>query len=134
MIRFWSSYRRKGVWMTMKRGKPTIVLDFDGVIHSYKSGWKGPDVIPDPPVEGIKAAIEKLRKTYRLVVVSSRCLHDEGIDAIRQWLQTYDITVDDVTGQKQPGVVYVDDRAITFDGHADLLYEKIKAFKPWHKK
>lgn len=30
-------------------GKPILCLDFDGVIHSYASGWKGADVIPDPP-------------------------------------------------------------------------------------
>ena len=28
--------------------KPILCLDFDGVIHSYISGWKGADVIPDP--------------------------------------------------------------------------------------
>jgi len=28
--------------------KPILCLDFDGVIHSYSSGWKGADVIPDP--------------------------------------------------------------------------------------
>lgn len=29
---------------------PTVSFDFDGVIHSYRSGWKGAAVIPDPPV------------------------------------------------------------------------------------
>ena len=32
--------------------KPILCLDFDGVIHSYSSGWKGAAVIPDPPVDG----------------------------------------------------------------------------------
>ena len=32
--------------------KPTIILDFDGVIHSYTSGWQGADVIGDPPWRG----------------------------------------------------------------------------------
>ena len=41
---------------------PTVSFDFDGVIHSYRSGWKGAAVIPDPPVEGIKEVIEQLLK------------------------------------------------------------------------
>ena len=42
--------------------KKIVVMDFDGVIHSYKSGWKGVTEIPDPPVEGVKEFIEELRK------------------------------------------------------------------------
>src|SRR5690348_3599913 len=37
---------------------PIICVDFDGVVHSYSSGWKGVSVIPDPPVPG---AIEWIR-------------------------------------------------------------------------
>ena len=36
--------------------KQTVVFDFDGVIHSYSSGWRGETVIPDEPVTGIKEA------------------------------------------------------------------------------
>ena len=36
------------------RYKRTIIVDFDGVINSYISGWNddGPLALPDPPVEG----------------------------------------------------------------------------------
>lgn len=46
--------------------KYTVVLDFDGVIHSYSSGWRGKTCIPDPPVPGIREEIYKMRQIYRL--------------------------------------------------------------------
>lgn len=116
------------------KGKPTVVLDFDGVIHSYTSGWQGIDLIPDPPVEGIREAINALRKRYRLVVVSSRCRETKGLEATRDWLKENHIDVDGVTYEKEPAIVYVDDRALTFDGDAGSLIKKIQHFKPWHKR
>ena len=116
------------------RVEETVIFDFDGVIHSYKSGWKGATVIPDAPVKGIKEALWGIRKHYRVVVVSSRCYHPGGIEAIRAWLDQHGITVDDVTGEKPAAVVTVDDRAICFDGKPDTLLEKIRDFKPWNKR
>ena len=111
----------------------TVVLDFDGVIHSYTSGWKGIDVIPDPPVPGIRAAIDSLREKYSVVVVSARCRDPKGKEAVRRWLSLWEITVEDIASQKPPARVYVDDRAICFDGDARALIEKIETFKPWWK-
>ena len=116
------------------KGKPTIVFDFDGVIHSYTSGWKGLEIIPDPPVAGIREMIEKLRKKYRLVVVSSRCREMKGKVAVQKWLREQGIEVDGVTNTKEPAVVYVDDRAVTFEGDVEKLQEQIRGFKPWHKR
>lgn len=113
--------------------KFTVVFDFDGVIHSYTSGWKGVDVIPDPPVAGIREAIAEIRKQYRVVVVSSRFRDEKGMQATIKWLEKNDIIVDDLSIEKQPALVYIDDRALTFDGNAAALLEKIKYFKPWHK-
>ena len=116
------------------RQRRTVVLDFDGVIHSYQSGWQGVDVIPDPPVPGMKETIEQLRRKYRIVVVSSRCREPEGISAIRQWLDKHRIIVDDISFEKQPALVYVDDRALTFDGDPSKLADKIDKFKTWYAK
>jgi hypothetical protein len=112
----------------------TAVFDFDGVIHSYTSGWKGATVIPDPPVPGIGAAIAEIRKDYKVVVVSTRSETDEGREAIAEWLDHWDIFVDGISATKPPAVVYVDDRAIQFDGNSKELYQKISTFKTWQEK
>ncbi|MDF2841688.1 MAG: hypothetical protein K0R00_114 [Herbinix sp.] len=114
--------------------KPNIVFDFDGVIHSYKSGWEGNNIIPDEPVPGIKEAIQDLRKDHKVIVVSTRCAEPGGIDAIKKYLQENDIEVDDVTDKKPPAIAYVDDNGINFDGDASTLPEKVRGFKSWLKK
>lgn len=115
----------------------TVVFDFDGVIHSYKSGWKGETVIPDEPVPGIKDSLRDIHKAgYEIVVVSSRCRTNEGMDAIHDWLLKYDLIkyVDLICKEKPPAIVYIDDRAICFDGHPETLLDKIQNFKPWNKR
>lgn len=115
--------------------KQTVVFDFDGVIHSYISGWHGAHVIQDPPVPGIKEAIDDIRASgYEVVVVSSRCVSNEGVDAIREYLREHDIHVDNVCKEKPPAIVYIDDRAICFDGKPESLLAQIAHFKPWNKK
>ena len=112
----------------------TVVFDFDGVIHSYTSGWKGEDVIPDPPVPGIKEAIADIRAAgFEVVVVSARTATTNGIYAIGKWLEKHGIEYDGVCTEKPPALVYIDDRAICFDGKPDKLLGQIQNFKPWYK-
>ncbi len=114
--------------------KPTVVFDFDGVIHSYKSGWQGAGEIPDPVVPGIAEAIEQLRGLgYKVVVVSTRCSCVEGLGAVRKYLRDNGIEVDDVMAEKPPAICYIDDRAICFDGDAGSLVNKVQNFEPWTK-
>lgn len=114
--------------------KKTVVFDFDGVIHSYTSGWVREDIIPDPPVSGIKEAIDGMRAAgYEVIIVSTRCACYEGMVAIHEWLRKYEISVDDVCKEKPPAICYIDDRAICFDGHPETLLEKVQNFKPWNK-
>lgn len=114
---------------------PTVVFDFDGVIHSYTSGWKGVDNIPDPPVPGIREAIAKIRAAgYRVVVVSTRCSELVGLVAIRRFMDENNILVDDISAHKPAALVYIDDRALCFDGHPEMLLDKIQEFKPWYQK
>ena len=112
-----------------------IQFDFDGTIHSYTSGWKGATEIPDEPVVGIRDAIDEIRQAgYKVVIVSSRTATDEGIQAIKDWLLKYNITVDDVCREKQAAYLTIDDRAICFDGKAKDLLSKINSFKTWQNR
>lgn len=126
------SYR--GEYLTMDP-KQTVVLDFDGVIHSYQSGWKGADIIPDPPTPGAADAVRILREKYIVVVVSSRCHQPGGIEAIKKWLQNWEIEVDLVSNDKPPHIVVVDDRAIRFNGNWQEVIDSVpSASIPWNKK
>ena len=114
----------------------TVVFDFDGVIHSYTSGWKGETNIPDPPVPGIQEALKEIHDAgYEVVVVSTRCKTVLGRMAIENWLDMYGMTqeVDKVCKEKPPAIAYIDDRAICFDGHPETLLKKIQSFQPWYK-
>lgn len=114
----------------------TVVFDFDGVIHSYTSGWQGPTVIPDPPVPGIREVLKQLKLWgYNIVVSSSRCEDRESKDAVNDYLRDCDLLkyIDLITNKKPPALCYIDDRALTFDGKVDGLADKIKNFEPWHK-
>lgn len=121
--------------MKLKVAKKTVVFDFDGVIHSYTSGWQGETVIPDPPVPWIRETIRDLREDgYKVVVVSTRAKNIDGCDAIYGYLNKHEIEVDDVTWTKPPAICYIDDRAICFDGQASTLVEKVKNFKTWQER
>ena len=120
--------------MSTKTSKPTVVFDFDGVIHNYRNGWKGPDIIDDEPVLGIRESLIDLKRAgYKIVVVSARCGYTGGKEAIIKWMDKYGLYVDDVVTEKPPAICYVDDRAICFDGHPETLLEKVKNFVPWNK-
>jgi hypothetical protein len=67
--------------------KPILVLDFDGVIHSYSSGWKGASIIPDAPVPGSIDFILSALKKYEVAILSSRSHQWGGKRAMKRWLK-----------------------------------------------
>lgn len=68
--------------------KKIICLDFDGVLHSYKSGWMGAEIVVDPPVVGaMKALMTYLDEGYEIHIFSSRTGQSGGLDAMRFWLR-----------------------------------------------
>lgn len=126
--------------------KPILCLDFDGVIHSYTSGWKGADVIPDPPVPGAIAFLREAVKRFRVAIFSSRSGQPGGQQAMREWLGRWQIEHresdhEDLSWcgliewptEKPAALVTIDDRALTFDGTWPSL-DALAAFKPWNKR
>ncbi len=120
--------------------KPILCMDFDGVIHSYTSGWKGADVIPDPPVPGAIKFLEEAVEHFEVHIYSSRSGQAGGINAMQDWLMKHTDKRSDLHVMiqwpifKPPAMVTIDDRAITFDGSFDGLLEQAKNFKPWNKR
>lgn len=120
----------------MTNWKPIVCIDFDGVIHSYKSGWKGIDIIPDPPVEGVFEDLKEYLKHFKVHIYSSRSSSRKGIHAMIEWFIDHGFEdVDELTfpTQKPPAFITIDDRAIQFNGVLPKP-EEIKEFNPWFKR
>ena len=66
--------------------KPILCVDFDGVIHSYTSGWKGADVITDVPVKGALRWLWKATEWFDIHVYSARSKEFRGREAMRAWM------------------------------------------------
>lgn len=133
---------------------PILCLDFDGVLHSHVSGWKGPRCIPDPPVPGAMRWLRSLLSEPECVcsmapryldfdvqIYSSRSRYLGGRWAMKRWLRRQF----DEIGEppqcvelikfplfKPPAMLTIDDRAFQFGGKFPTV-EEMKAFRPWNK-
>lgn len=116
---------------------PTVCLDFDGVIHSYASGWRGVTVIPDPPVEGAYEAIRSMQdQGYKVVVFSTRANSEAGLMAINDYLHDMGVEGVEVHSKKPKALIYVDDRGYRFGGRWEpllRLLEDQSDLRPWNK-
>lgn len=117
--------------------KYTIAIDFDGVIHSYTSGWHGHDTALDPPVPGAAEFLaQALERGYDVAVCSTRAETVEGRIAIRDYLlnmiPAYLERRIRVEAGKPKALVYIDDRGWRFDGTFPSL-DDVDLFTPWNK-
>lgn len=128
--------------------KPILCVDFDGVIHSYSSGWKGADVVSDPPVAGAIRWLQKATEWWDVQIYSSRTSQPGGVGAMREWLLNFAIhefgdkdsadrfmATISFPPQKPPAFLTIDDRAICFEGDwSEIDAADLINFKPWNKR
>jgi hypothetical protein len=124
----------------------TIIVDFDGVLYSYASGWKGVDVLPDPPVENALEWLDQISDDFLVAVLSTRSHQEGGIDAMRAWILKHGATHTRLDrkisegrvffpAEKVPALLSIDDRAWRFDGPGTFpSAEDIRAFEPWFRR
>lgn len=126
--------------------KPTLCIDFDGVIHSYEKGWQD-GVIYGSVTPGFFEWAEQAAEHFKLVVYSSRSKTSDGINAMMVWLYEqrkkwraeggmHEIDAPlsfEFANEKPPAFLTIDDRAIQFNGDwAAFDPLVLKTFKPWN--
>ena len=118
-----------------------LCLDFDGVCHSYTSGWRGAAVIPDPPVPGMWEFLESAVHHFELHIFSSRSHQFGGTAAMKAWFLEHansgfrqDIARKFLRFplEKPPSFVTIDDRCICFTGTWPSMKDVLN-FRVWNK-
>jgi hypothetical protein len=134
----------------MTEFKPTLCIDYDGVIHSYEKGWQD-GLIYGTVTPGFFEWAEQAAKQFKLVIYSSRSSTEEGQLAMLGWLieqrrkwreaggmhETNEPLGFEFADKKPAAWLTIDDRAICFRGDwaaPELAPDAMRAFKPWNAK
>ena len=115
----------------MKKNKLTLCIDFDGVLHWYRKGWQGIENIYDEPVPGALEFVSEAQDHFNVVIYSSRAKDSRGLQAIKKWLIRHEFPHLEITVEKPPAFLSIDDRAIQFKGQFWKPKELLD-FKPWN--
>jgi len=120
--------------------KKIVVVDFDGVLHSYSSGWQGANVVADPPVPGAIKWLGRMVRDdrFEIYILSSRNHQDGGIEAMYDWLADNGLSAKSLDKLRWPlrkpaAFLTIDDRGWRFEG-AFPSPDEIADFRPWWKR
>lgn len=119
-----------------------IAVDFDGVLHDYTKGWCGGKIYGDPVPGAREAMRELLRDGHQVWVFTARAfsgyvdgdrLVPGDAPGIRKWLKYHKIPYTSVfIGHgKLAADLYIDDRAIKFEGDWAQTLSQVAFFKTW---
>lgn len=123
--------------LTHESHKPTIAVDVDGVIADYSKGWQGTGVI-GAPLPGAREFLERLRSAgWKIVLFTTR-----GDAMMEEYCEQYGLCYDEINDNsslrgENPGKpiasVYLDDRAVCFNGDFEQAFAEITRFKVWYE-
>lgn len=118
-----------------RRKTRTLAVDLDGTLLEY-SDFGQP---LGKPVPGMKEELEKVRAAgWRIAIWSVR----SNVAEIKELLDAHGIPYDFInehdnepqdSSRKMAAHLYLDDRAMPFDGKTEGLAERILSFKPWYR-
>jgi len=134
---------------TTTHGRPTLCVDFDGVVHSYERGWQEGSIY-GTVVPGFFEWLRLAVAEFKIVIYSSRSKTADGRRAMRDWLENqYDGWVAErgeegyrfpfeleFAAEKPAAFLTIDDRAVRFDGawsDPDLDPSVLRRFRPWNQ-
>ena len=120
--------------------KKAICVDLDGTIIDYKQGWKSSSYFGEI-VPGAKEALKDLKsKGWHIIIFTTRGENEE----VENFLKRNDLIFDYInenpdnpegTGKIKPYAdIYIDDKAINFDGDWSKALSKIYSFSRWEEK
>ena len=119
-----------------------IAIDFDGVLHAYSKGWDD-GTIYDEPVPGAAEAMKQLKDAgHTLYIFTTRTNpvfkkkeeSGEQKKNMEEWLKKHNIVFDKVwTFGKPMADIFIDDRAISFQGNWQETVEAVAHFKVWNR-
>ena len=110
----------------VKKDMSTIAIDFDGVLHSYTSGWTGYQPC-DAPNDGAQEFINDIISMgHKVIIFSSRASTKIGKKGIEDWLDKHDFPILEITDKKPEAVLYVDDRGFRFEGDFSKVVDFVK--------
>jgi len=100
----------------------TIAIDFDGVLHSYKSGWIAGHILEEPLNGALHFCHWLIENKFKIIIFSCRASDPVGFVAICTWLNEHNFPATiEVTHKKPDALLYIDDRGMRFNGNFDEI-------------
>lgn len=114
--------------METSNTKKQILIDLDGVLNNYDGNFD-PDFIPSLR-KGALEFLKTLNSYYSLKLFTAR-----PKKIVAKWLIKNKIFTlfSGITNKKEPAYLYIDDRAVRFNGNYNETLKQVENFLVWYK-